>query len=131
MRHKEILRENGLKATHQRLVILEHIDRAGHIELDTLYDVLKESYPTLSLATLYRNLHELKSKAIVDEVNTKNKTVYFETKKNDHSHFVCKECGTIEDIALDSQSLIMQVSVAGYKIDSEAITYYGSCKNCN
>ena len=131
MRHKEILRVNGLKATHQRLVILEHIDRAGHIELDSLYNVLKENYPTLSLATLYRNLHELKSKDIVDEVNVKNKTVYFETRKEEHSHFICKECGSIEDIVLDSEPIIMQVSAAGYKIDSESITYYGSCKNCN
>ena len=131
MKHKEILRDNGLKATPQRLVILDEIEKAGHIELDSLYATLKSSYPTLSLATLYRNLHELKSKEIVDEVNTRNKTVYFETKKTVHGHFVCSKCGKIEDIMIDSSDVVSQVNAAGFQVEGEALTFYGKCKECN
>jgi len=53
-----LLKENDLKATIQRTSILQSIDKAGHINIDDIYEDVKKQYPTLSLATIYKNIIE-------------------------------------------------------------------------
>lgn len=40
---KALLQANQLKSTHQRLAILEAIERFGHIDIDTLYTTIRKS----------------------------------------------------------------------------------------
>jgi len=58
-RFKEVLKASNLKSTHQRLAILDSIDQFGHVDIDTLYDSIFQKYPTMSKATLYRNINDL------------------------------------------------------------------------
>ena len=50
---KEMLKEKGLKVTNQRLLVLEvladHRDR--HMTAEDIYDLVKEDYPEIGLAT--------------------------------------------------------------------------------
>jgi len=54
-----ILREHHLKATPQRLAILENIFLYGHINIDKLYDKVKQKFHSISLATIYKNINAM------------------------------------------------------------------------
>ena len=53
---KQMLKEKGLKVTNQRLLVLEvlacHRDR--HMTVEDIYDLVKEDYPDIGLATIFR-----------------------------------------------------------------------------
>ncbi|MEJ2500966.1 MAG: transcriptional repressor, partial [Campylobacterales bacterium] len=50
------LRTHHLKVTPQRLKIVESLNTFGHLNIDMLYQEVKETYPNVSLATVYKNL---------------------------------------------------------------------------
>ncbi len=58
---EKILKENHLKITPQRLAILKEIQKFGHISIDEIYENVKESNPSMSLATIYKNLASIKT----------------------------------------------------------------------
>ncbi|PLX70953.1 MAG: transcriptional repressor [Denitrovibrio sp.] len=126
-----ILRQKGLRATAQRLMICDEINKAGHIEIDNLYENLKKQIPSLSLATIYKNMHSLVKKEIISEVNIKGRKTIYEMTTESHIHYICTECGVIEDIAFDTMALVDKISELSEKnITDCKLTTFGLCTNC-
>ncbi|MCD8478525.1 MAG: hypothetical protein LRY68_12155 [Sulfurospirillum sp.] len=42
-RFRDILKASNLKSTHQRLAILECIDTHGHIDIETLFELILQN----------------------------------------------------------------------------------------
>ena len=62
----EQLKENGLKATHQRLEILKYLDNNRiHPRIDEIYLHLKKKYPSLSKTTVYNTIEVLTKHDII------------------------------------------------------------------
>ncbi len=99
----EKLKEVGLKATPQRLSILRELDKKNHPTIDELYQNIKRDYPSISLATVYKNLNMLKDEGLVLELtplnaNAKSKyDIYIEP----HIHIICTHCNKIEDFYIN------------------------------
>ena len=51
-----LLKENDLKATFQRINILDVIDKHGHMSVENIYDEIIKVHPSISLATIYKNI---------------------------------------------------------------------------
>ena len=110
----EKLKEVGLKATPQRLSILRELNKKNHPTIDDLYRNIKEDYPSISLATVYKNLNMLKDEGLVLEItplsaSEKSKyDIYLEP----HIHIICTHCGKIEDYyingALEECKILLQ-----------------------
>jgi Fur family peroxide stress response transcriptional regulator len=127
------LKERRLKATPQRISILKILDQHMHPSIDELYEDLRKKFPTISLATIYKNLNILKQTGIVIEINGNGKQkldIYI----HPHAHIVCKNCGAIEDADF-------MKSVYNYKKELEKDTFYkitqldvvavvDSCRHC-
>ena len=99
-----LLKTKELKATPQRISVLKELDKKGHPTIDDLYNALKKENPSMSLATVYKNLATLKEKGVVIEVNTAEGKMRYDIYSKPHIHFVCQQCGSIEDVDYD-QSL--------------------------
>lgn len=126
-----ILRSNSLKATHQRLSMLEIINRHGHIDLDSLYKKLHKDFPTISLATLYRNIKELLLNKILSEVKLPNQKNVFEITKQEHIHIVCSKCKSIQDYPISSKALIKDLCQStSFAIDEVHLSLTGLCPKC-
>ncbi|MBP3225256.1 transcriptional repressor [Campylobacter sp. JMF_01 NE2] len=98
MTHVDLLKNCGLKATPQRLCILKVLDRHEHPNIDSLYDGIKEDYPSISLATVYKNLNRLLDEGVVVEVNTPNQKPRYDIYNTPHMHVVCEKCGNVSDM---------------------------------
>ena len=97
MSHVDILKLHSLKATPQRLCVLDVLEEHGHVTLENIERFTKLKFPTLSLSTIYRNINEMLKKEILSEVKIANKKEYYEITKENHTHLICSKCGKIED----------------------------------
>jgi len=125
------LRKKGLRATAQRLMICREISSAGHIDIDSLYAKLKQQIPSLSLATIYKNMHSLVEKDIISEVNVTGKKTMYEINIDPHIHHICSKCGNIEDISFDTMQIVDSIRELSDKHIADCkITTTGICDNC-
>ena len=124
-----LLKENDLKATIQRTSILKSIDLAGHINIDEIYEDVKEQYPTLSLATIYKNIILMQKNNVIIEVPMNGEKSKYELKKEDHIHLICQKCGTIQDTTITPQTQQAMV-IENFQLNSSQINLYGLCQKC-
>jgi len=128
---KEILNSNNLKATHQRLAILHCIDEFGHADVDTIFSSICAKYPSMSKATLYRNINELIAFHILEEVKLPDRKQQYEIKKIPHVHLLCQKCGKVEDLFIETKPLYETIAFnSGFKIKHGFIVMDGICKAC-
>src|SRR5215472_5680045 len=85
------LREQGVRLTRQRQILLDLIDQTGeHLDAERLYQMAKERDPKLNRVTVYRTLKMLKAGGLVDELDLMHYAGdqhYYETRlKQEHAH---------------------------------------------
>ncbi|MBU3013803.1 transcriptional repressor [Poseidonibacter lekithochrous] len=127
-----LLKNYNLKVTPQRVAIVEELYLNGHMNIDDLYKKLLAKFPSISLATIYKNINAMVEKVFLSEVKIPNTKSVFELVKEEHAHLVCSECGNIEDMMLDVSSVLEEVtSKSQFKIESTNLVLSGLCPNCN
>jgi len=128
----QLLKEYHLKVTPQRIAIVAEIDMKGHINIDDLFNSLKTKFPSISLATIYKNIHAMIDKMFLSEVQIPNEKSVYELTKELHSHLVCKNCKSIEDINLDTSSLLNEVThKSNFKLEEVSVVFLGLCNECS
>jgi len=131
MNYIDTLQKYNLKITPQRLEIVDILYKDGHTNIDNLYDKLKQKFPTLSLATVYKNLNLMCEKDFVSEVKIPNQKSVYELTKTEHAHIVCVKCGTILDLILNTDDLVTNIkTTTDYDILSSVIVLNGICPRC-
>ena len=125
----KLLKNNDLKATIQRTSILKSIDQAGHINIDEIYKNIKEQHPTLSLATIYKNIILMQTNNVIIEVPMNGEKSKYELKKDDHIHLICQKCGDIKDTKIP-QKAHEALIIENFQLNSSLINLYGFCKLC-
>jgi len=127
----ELLKEKGLKVTPQRIAIVDLLKSYGHLSISKMYELIKEKFPSISLATIYKNLNAMVDNGFVNEVKIIGQDSRYELAKASHSHVVCKECGVMEDIMLDDSDIKDEAKkLSKFDIQSSSITFYGICQKC-
>ncbi|MDR0579138.1 MAG: transcriptional repressor [Campylobacteraceae bacterium] len=93
-----LLKSKNLKATPQRLSVLEVLNKNEHPTIEELYDEIRREFPSISLATVYKNINTLKESDTVIEINTQNGKTRYDIYVKPHTHIICKKCGSIRDV---------------------------------
>jgi len=124
-----LLKENDLKATIQRTSILQSIDHAGHINIDDIYENVKVQYPTLSLATIYKNIIVMQENNVIIEVPMNGEKSKYELKKDEHMHLICEICGEIKDTEITSATKEALV-IENFQLKASQINLFGLCQKC-
>jgi Fur family ferric uptake transcriptional regulator/Fur family peroxide stress response transcriptional regulator len=128
-----LLKESGLKATFQRMNILESIEKYGHMTIDAIYEKVIETHPSLSLATIYKNIILMVEKGVLVEVPITGEKAKYELEKADHIHLVCTECGEVEDRPhnVDADALFTTMTQEeNFTLSKQQINLYGICAEC-
>ena len=126
-----ILREHNLKATPQRLEIINVIFLHGHINIDKLYEVVKYKFSSISLATIYKNINSMIDKLLLEEVKIANKKSVYEIIKDKHSHLVCTKCNDIIDVDIQLNNINKEISSKfSFEITQSDLVLSGICNNC-
>lgn len=135
MQYIDLLKNIGLKATPQRLCILKTLAKHTHPTIDELYDEIKKDYPSISLATVYKNLGTLIDCGIVVEVARPNLKSKYDIFEKPHIHLVCKKCGNVIDCDCQTADLKnyhenLQKNLKTKIQDLNITAFINECKSC-
>lgn len=122
-----------IKYSRQREAIVQYLSgRTDHPSAEMIYQSIRESYPNISLGTVYRNLALLEETGQLIRIPMENGSDRFDPNVSAHYHFFCRKCGCLQDVpmtALDSLNQLAQAHIDG-KIESHSLLFKGLCKNC-
>ena len=138
---KRILKENGLKVTRQRLVVLEAISSCPeeHLSADEIFALVKVDCPEIGLATVYRTIQLLSELHLIDRINFDDGYVRYEMgsafdreQKHHHHHLICSNCGKVisfqDDLLEELEEKIARTT--GFEVVDHEVKLYGHCKDC-
>ncbi len=128
-----LLKEAGLKATFQRMSILEEIERFGHLSVEEIYEQVIVGYPSLSLATVYKNIILMVEKGVLVEVPIMGKKPKYEIVKEDHIHLICLQCGNVEDQECNKELEPLYLALSKenqFDLVKRQVNLYGTCDKC-
>ena len=126
-------KDKGLRLTPQRIAILKYLDgNTSHPTADNIYRDIKQTYPTLSFATVYNTLQTLREHGEVMEVTIDPIRKHYDPNTSPHHHVICIRCNDLWDVFVDySDVLKLPSNVArGMKTVGVHVDFYGLCKNC-
>jgi len=128
------LKEEKYKLTPQRLALIKILSESkGHPDVEQIHAQLKDNFPTMSLATVYRNLMLIKSLGEVLELGFPDGSNRYDgNKPYPHPHVICVSCKKIIDPDLSFlDTMAEEVAVeTGFKILSQRLDFFGICQNC-
>jgi Fur family peroxide stress response transcriptional regulator len=126
-----LLKEHNIKITPQRLAIIQLMDEYGHISVRDIFEKIKESFPSLSLATVYKNINAMMENNFINELKIVGQDNKYELVKERHSHMICQNCGEIEDVMVDTSGLEKSIPAeSGFNVSETSIQFFGICKKC-
>ncbi|MEZ4551195.1 MAG: Fur family transcriptional regulator [Desulfobacterales bacterium] len=128
------LKENGYKITPQRLAIIRILAKSeGHPSVEGIYEQLKDAFPTMSLATVYRNILLVKTLGEVLELGFPDGSNRYDgNKPYPHPHVICIRCKKIVDPHLESLDQMKKevASETRFKILNHRLDFFGICGDC-
>ena len=129
------LSRNQLKQTKQRkLIVSRFLGMKAHVDVEELYEAVRQEGYNIGLATIYRTLNLLKDAGLVAQHSFADGRAIFEVIKPGahHDHLVCTECGVVVEFENeDIEDLQRQVAAEkGFLLTSHRLDLYGKCARC-
>jgi Fur family peroxide stress response transcriptional regulator len=129
----ELSRRAGLPITHQRQVIYDAlIAMPGHPSPEEVYAKVRRRIPSISLATVYKNLNRFLKAGLLQEMSVHHGSLRVEVNDHPHHHLVCSSCKKIEDI--DSEQIgplhVRGRLPKGFAVQRYSVDVIGLCARC-
>lgn len=122
------------RLTRQRTVIQRVIDEARRpLSPAEILDAGRQQLPSLSIATVYRNLRDLQKDGVIAAVPLPGDNPRYESHHgpgHHHHHFQCNQCQKVFDIH-GCPGGLERMAPAGFAVERHDLTLYGLCADCN
>ena len=126
--------ERGFRMTPQREVLLRLLSQTRtHPTADELFRKVRRQLPSVSHATVYRNLQELVRARLIATLERAGGPIQYDANPDDHHHFVCTRCGRVTDIYLSEVEYAIDEERSGMtaaRIDRAELQLHGLCVAC-
>ena len=119
--------------TQQRRVILEELRKVKtHPTAATLYALIRQRQPKISLGTVYRNLEMLHRLGLIQKLEFGGAEARYDGDITQHDHIRCVNCGRLDDAPLPPLDLQERPTndLGGYEILGHRFEYLGVCPAC-
>jgi Fe2+ or Zn2+ uptake regulation protein len=119
--------------TQQRLIILEELQKLReHPTAATLYVLVRNRLPKISLGTVYRNLEMLHRLGQIRKLELGGGEARYDGTLQPHDHLRCVQCGKVDDVPGPPLALpeVERNHWGGYKILGHRFEYLGLCPCC-
>lgn len=133
-----ILKDKGYKFTSQRQHVFEVVveNDGKHLNSQEIYELVREKYPEIGVATVYRTLALLEEMKLIYGVDFEDGYRRYEVVKNEqehrHHHLICLECGTIQEVEEDLLGAIEEdiLKRNNFKVVNHKVKFFGYCGEC-
>ncbi|CAD2077252.1 transcriptional repressor [Phocicoccus schoeneichii] len=135
---KEQLHSAGFKLTPQREVTLKILleNKNSHLSAEDVFLRVKEEYPEIGLATVYRTLELLSDLQILEKMNFGDGVSRYDFRKTGTKHFnhhlICVKCGKVQEVEDDLLSDVEKIieHEYGFMVMDHRLTFHGVCREC-
>jgi Fur family ferric uptake transcriptional regulator len=129
------LRQNGLKKTYQKDLILEtFLNTEGHLSVEDIYALVKKKDKKVGVVTVFRTLKSLTACGIAREITLGDGLTRFEHSYHHphHHHIVCTECHKAIEFVCPELEKIQDEIIQRYhfKPIHHRFQTYGICEDC-
>ena len=121
------------KFSKQREAIKEYLASTHeHPTADKVYSTIRETFPNISLGTVYRNLNFLAEQGEIIKLSCGDGCDHFDYDTSEHYHFICNKCNAVLDLKMEPINHIDTIAGAHFdgEIQGHQTYFYGTCPNC-
>jgi Fur family transcriptional regulator, ferric uptake regulator len=131
----EYLRQNGLKKTRQKDLILDtFLANEGHMSVEDIYALVKKKDKRVGIVTVFRTLKSLTACGIAKEISLGDGLTRFEHcyRHPLHHHIICTQCLRVIEFLSPELERVQQGVVTKYRFQpvQQRIQIYGVCEDC-
>lgn len=119
------------RETKQRKAILAYLKSVRtHPSAEIIYEAVKKELPSITLATVYRNLHLLTDQGIILSFKVGNE-YHFDGFSEQHQHLICNKCLKVIDV-FDQEviSVIKEFKHPDFEVETADVLIRGTCNDC-
>ncbi|MEG2755241.1 MAG: transcriptional repressor [Mucinivorans sp.] len=127
---KELFRENGLKATAQRVIVYQALEKIGHASVDKVVEQVASVMPTITVATVYKILESLSGAGLISKMHTEQGKLFYDKTPTLHHHIYSSNDNSIRDfIDPELTSIIIdhlaEKSIDGFELEDISLQLIG------
>ena len=119
--------------TIQRTFVLEAVQKLRcHATADEIYNEITRSHPSISRATVYRNLNLLAEMGKIRRLEIPGSADRFDHVCSNHCHVKCEVCGRVFDVDMDFVNGLERGirDAHGFDFTGYDILFHGVCPEC-
>lgn len=129
----ELLRQNGVQVTAQRLAVLRAVSERPHGTADDVAEAVRSDIGTISRQAVYDALGVLVDKGLLRRMQLAGSSTRYEHSNGDnHHHLVCRACGQAVDVecVVSAAPCLEVVDQRGFEVDEAEVIFWGRCPSC-
>lgn len=118
--------------TVQRALVLDAVrSMSDHPTSAEIYERVRAEHPSISRATVYRNLAVLAEAGEIMRVKTPGGADHYDFREDSHFHGVCRKCGAVCDVdaPMDLNEIDCE-DTHGFQVEGCSIVFTGLCPEC-
>jgi Fe2+ or Zn2+ uptake regulation protein len=117
--------------TIQRQLIFNAVKELNiHSTAEQVYEYVKESHPSISKATVYRNLSQMADAGELLNIGTFYGATHYDHNCHKHYHFVCEQCRRVFDVSATFPDISEITELDSFAIRGYHLNFYGLCTEC-
>ncbi|HDQ39695.1 MAG TPA: transcriptional repressor [Desulfonatronum sp.] len=128
------LKERDFRITPQRLAVLHVLaESEDHPSVEQIFERVKTSFPTTSIATIYKTISLLRELGEVLELGFPDGSNRYDGRRPfPHAHVICTKCKKVLDPELNSlRDLTQEVAAeTGFAVTTHRLDFFGLCQDC-
>lgn len=116
--------EHKFPLTPQKTAIFEYLSSVTtHPTADEVFDAIQKQFPTLSPATVYKNLQKFVALGILREIRSTGRKSRYDARTDQHHHLVLSN-GSIEDVEIDAENIPLPKGLSEEDISRVSVTFF-------
>lgn len=134
---EEKLKERECKLTPQRRATLDVLieNQSKHLSTEDIYELVKNKFPDVGLATIYRTLQLFDDFNIIKKLDFNDGCYRYELsddQRHQHHHLICIKCGSVyefdDDLLDELEEKIYRSN--DFTVLDHMVKFFGYCKDC-
>jgi Fe2+ or Zn2+ uptake regulation protein len=121
------------RQTRQRDLVLEVVrSTMDHPTAGWVHRQARRRLPSISLATVYRNLKQLSDEGLIREIHSGGHPARFDANTGRHYHIRCLGCGRVNDLPVSVDTRIEEQAgrAMSYQVLGHHVEVVGLCPLC-
>ena len=105
----------------------------NHPSAGMVYEAVREKYPSISRATVYRILAESAEEGVIQRLKLCDANDRYDFTLSKHYHVTCRCCGAVADVnvELDTSGIKERAEgMQGFVVDGCHVEFFGICEEC-